>query len=174
MASASVVVPVAGSGSASPAGSLAGGSCGPDCGPSSPSTVQPRVAGDASALPARSIARTANVCGPSPRSVWSLGESHAAKAPPSSRHSKRARSSAVNEKAAERELLVPSGPAVIVVSGAVVSSGGAGDGVGPGEGGGGDGTVPPVMRIGFAATRQLLRSLRSRTLPRASAQAIRR
>ena len=52
------------------------------------SMVQVRVAGDASRLPAASMERTAKVCSPRERPVRARGEVHAAKAPPSTEHSK--------------------------------------------------------------------------------------
>src|SRR3954452_2454009 len=51
------------------------------------SIVHVRVAGEASVLPAPSVARTLNVCEPSARPEYALGEVHAAYAPPSMRHS---------------------------------------------------------------------------------------
>ena len=51
------------------------------------STVQFRVAGAGSALPAPSIARTENVCGPSPSAASVIGQAQVANAPPSIEHS---------------------------------------------------------------------------------------
>src|SRR6476469_2377958 len=56
--------------------------------------VQPAVAGEASTLPAASVARTFAVCWPSGRPVNALGDVHGAQAPPSSWHSKLAPPSA--------------------------------------------------------------------------------
>src|SRR3954471_9451804 len=50
-------------------------------------TVHVRVAGEASVLPAPSVARTSNVWEPSARPEYALGDVHAAYAPPSMRHS---------------------------------------------------------------------------------------
>ena len=111
MASAIVVVPVDGSVGASVAGLSAGGSVGPPPGPSPPDTLHSCVAGVASTLPARSIARTANSWPPGP-AVTVCGEVQAAKAPPSSRHwNVEPVSVEWNAKAG--------GPAVMTVSGAV-------------------------------------------------------
>src|SRR5687768_6219474 len=49
--------------------------------------VHAKLAGVASTLPAPSIARTANVCGPTARPAYSCGEAHDANAAPSSEHS---------------------------------------------------------------------------------------
>ena len=85
------------------------------------STVQLRVAGVGSALPAASRARTRNVCAPSARPEYVFGLVQAAKPPPSSSHSKPAPASLEKVKIASAEPTVPTGPESIVVSGAVVS-----------------------------------------------------
>src|SRR3954449_8012092 len=88
-------------------------------------TVHVRDAGDASTLPAASVARTSNVCAPTASPLKSRGDVHAPHTPPSSRHSNVAASLAPNVKLAVVAVTVPDGPPVIVVSGAVVSAGAA-------------------------------------------------
>ena len=85
-------------------------------------TVNVRVAGVASTLPAASLARTANVCWPSARFVYACGDVLVANAAPSRRHSNVAPGSLVKANDAELEVMVPVGPLVIVVSGAAVST----------------------------------------------------
>src|SRR5215212_10096704 len=87
------------------------------------STVQLRDAGVGSTFPTASIARTENVCGPSPTSVYRFGDVHRAKGALSRRHSK-VDSDSVEEKLnwASGLLSVPTGPLSIVVSGGVVSA----------------------------------------------------
>src|SRR5436190_6572575 len=84
-------------------------------------TVQPRVAGVGSALPAASTARTANEWTPSGTEDVA-GEEHADHAPPSSEHWKPPGSVPVKPKLAEWDVVVPTGPDVIDVSGGVVST----------------------------------------------------
>ena len=80
------------------------------------------VAGVASVFPAGSLARTWKVWDPLGKAVYVLGLVHAAKAAVSSLHSKvEPASVAVNVNVAVFGLLLPLGPPVIVVSGAVVS-----------------------------------------------------
>ena len=85
------------------------------------STVQVREAGLPSALPAGSTALTWKVCSPSLRPERLCGLVQAAKAPPSSLHSKVPDSLDVKAKFADVELTLPLGP-VIDVSGAVPST----------------------------------------------------
>jgi hypothetical protein len=86
------------------------------------STVHVREAGDPSALPAPSIARTEKVCDPFPSPEYDLGEVHAAQAPPSRLHSNEPDSVEPNVNEAPADVTVPLGPSVIVVSGAVPST----------------------------------------------------
>jgi hypothetical protein len=96
------------------------------CGGGAVLTVQVRVAGVASTLPAPSLALTEKVCEPSARTPCSgtvFGELHEAKAPPSREHSKvEPASEEENVNVAEVLLTVPDGPeGSKVVSGGVVS-----------------------------------------------------
>ena len=85
------------------------------------STVQVRLAGLGSVLPAGSVARTVNVCEPSARPLYVWGEVHAVSAPPSSVQPKvEPVSVALKAKVADAEADVPDGPVSIVVSGARV------------------------------------------------------
>jgi hypothetical protein len=87
------------------------------------STVKLRVAGVASALPTTSRARTWNACWPSLSVEYVAGDAHVAKVTPSSEHwNVAAPSGEVNENVALVAGVGPLGPAVIVVSGAVVST----------------------------------------------------
>ncbi len=86
------------------------------------STVQERLAGVSSVLPARSVARTSTVWSPWARPVRVSGEVQAWKVPPSTRHSNVAVSSAVNSTVALVEETKPVGPDVMVVWGALVST----------------------------------------------------
>ena len=91
-------------------------------------TVKLRVAADASVLPAASRARTLNVYVPSASGPTARGEVHATYVPtvapgPSRRHSNVEFDSVlVNSNDGDALLIVPVGPAVIVVSGATVST----------------------------------------------------
>src|SRR5262249_25472540 len=85
------------------------------------STLQVRDAGVESMLPAASIARTSKVCVPCAKPDRFAGLVHAAKAAPSSRHSKVPDSVDENQIVAVVDATVPVGPAVIVVSGATLS-----------------------------------------------------
>ena len=90
------------------------------------STVNERVAGDASVLPATSVARTDTECAPSPSAAVVHGLVQSAHDPESTRHSKTELLSLdVNANVGVVSLVVPVGPEEIVVSGAVVSGGGA-------------------------------------------------
>lgn len=81
------------------------------------------VAGVASALPAASVARTAKTCVPTARLVKATGLAHAVQAAPSSRQSN-VEAASEETKAKLASVDVPLvGPAVSVVSGAVVSGG---------------------------------------------------
>ena len=85
------------------------------------STVQATVAGVGSTFPSASIARTAKVCWPG-ASVYAAGEEQAAKAAPSSEHSKlEPPSEEAKAKLVDSALVVP-GPDEIVVSGGVLST----------------------------------------------------
>jgi hypothetical protein len=88
-------------------------------------TVQARTAGEASVLPAASVARTLNECEPALRPLYDFGVVHAAKAAASIRHwNVEPDSVAVNANDALADDVEPLGPDVIVVSGGVVSVGG--------------------------------------------------
>jgi hypothetical protein len=85
--------------------------------------VQVCVAGEASTLPAPSVARTSNVCEPTPRPLYAFGDAHDAHAPPSMRHSNVDPDSLLaNAKLADPDALGFDGPDEIVVSGGVVSA----------------------------------------------------
>jgi hypothetical protein len=87
------------------------------------STVQPRLAGDWSVFPAASVARTWKVWLVSARPVYVFELVQAVKGPPSRLHSKVDEgSSAVKVNDAEVLEVAPSGPVVIVVFGADVST----------------------------------------------------
>jgi hypothetical protein len=87
-------------------------------------TVQLRVAGEASVLPAASVAFTAKVWEPTARLLYVLGEAQLPQDPESSEHWKlEPLSLEVNAKPALVEVVVPEGPELIVVTGAVVSVG---------------------------------------------------
>src|SRR5205085_2214224 len=86
------------------------------------STVQPRVAGMGSVLPAASVARTAKVCSRSGRPAYALGDEHATQSPASRRHSNDAPASEENAKLGDASFVAPIGPDVISVSGATVST----------------------------------------------------
>ena len=86
------------------------------------STVIERLAGVASALPATSVARASKLCAPSASAAVVCGEVQAAKAAASTRHSNDDPASEANENVGVLSLVVPLGPAVIVVSGGVVST----------------------------------------------------
>src|SRR3954451_25429571 len=75
------------------------------------STVHVRVAGEASVLPAPSVARTSNLCDPSARPLYAFGDVHAAHAPPSRRHwNVEPDSVDANTKLAKLVATVPLGP----------------------------------------------------------------
>ena len=87
------------------------------------STVNVRLAGVGSMLPAVSMARSSKVCSPSVRTTSSTGETHAANGLSSNRHSNEATPTAASkEKIGVLSVVRPDGPLVIVVSGAVVST----------------------------------------------------
>ena len=88
-------------------------------------TVNARVAGDASVLPAASVARTETLCGPSPGSPWSTGLVQSPTRRRPAALERRPSSLEVNANVGVLLLVVPVGPELIVVSGAVVSAGGA-------------------------------------------------
>ncbi len=86
------------------------------------STVKTRVAGDASVLPATSVARTDTECAPSPSAEVVHGLVQLTHDPESTRHSNTELASLdVNANVGVLSFVVPVGPDVIVVSGAVVS-----------------------------------------------------
>ena len=86
------------------------------------STVNDRLAGEASVLPAASVARTSNVCAPSDSAPVVNGEEQDANAAASTRHSNvEPASVAVKENVGVLSLVGPDGPAVMVVSGGVMS-----------------------------------------------------
>ena len=90
------------------------------------STVNARVAGVASTLPAASVARTDTLCGPSARVVVVQGLVQLAHAPESTWHwNVDPLSLDVKANVGVLSLVVAVGPELIVVSGAVVSAGGA-------------------------------------------------
>ena len=86
------------------------------------SHVNDRLAGEASVLLAASVARTSNVCAPSDSAPVVNGDEQDANAAASTRHSNvEPASVAVKENVGVLSLVGPDGPAVIVVSGGVVS-----------------------------------------------------
>jgi hypothetical protein len=90
------------------------------------STVNERVAGEASVLPAASVARTDTLCAPSLSALVVHGLVQVAHDPESTRHwNVEPLSVAVNANVGVLSLVGPLGPEPIVVSGAVVSGGGA-------------------------------------------------
>ena len=87
------------------------------------SIVHVCVAGVGSGLPAASAAVTVNVWAPLPRPVYCCGETHGEAVALSSLHVKEdAASDEVNVNDAVVSFVVPDGPSVIVVCGAVVST----------------------------------------------------
>ena len=86
------------------------------------STVKVRVAGLASVLPAASVARTSNVCGPSASAAVVWGEVQVVKASSSMRQSKLAPGSEENSNVGVASRVRPLGPVSIVVCGALVST----------------------------------------------------
>jgi hypothetical protein len=88
-------------------------------------TVNERLAGDASAFPAASVARTETLCAPSLSALVVHALVHVAQDPASTRHANvEPGSVAVNAKVGVLSLVVPDGPDVMLVSGGVVSAGG--------------------------------------------------
>jgi hypothetical protein len=95
------------------------------CGAAATATVNDCVAGVASVLPAVSVARTAMPCMPSARALVVHGLVHAAQAPESSRHwNIEPLSLAVKANVGVLSVVVPVGPDVMLVFGAVVSAAG--------------------------------------------------
>jgi hypothetical protein len=87
------------------------------------STVKDALAGDASVFPAASLARTWNVCGPSPNAGGVSGEVHGANAPESMLHSNVAVPSGdENWKVGVESAIFPLGATSSDVSGGVVST----------------------------------------------------
>jgi hypothetical protein len=110
-------------------------------------TVQPRVAADASALPAASVALTEKVCDPRARPLYALGEVQAPQELESSLHLKvEPLSLEPKARLARVEVVVLAGPELIVVLGAVVSAGGCGT-TGGTTGGGGAGGPTGVLAL---------------------------
>ena len=96
------------------------------CGAAAAATVNDCVAGVASVFSAASVARTAMPCMPSVRAFVVHGLVHAAQAPESSWHwNVEPLSLEANVKVGVLSVVVPVGPDVIVVFGAVVSPAGA-------------------------------------------------
>ncbi|MEJ7787875.1 MAG: hypothetical protein WKF96_23990, partial [Solirubrobacteraceae bacterium] len=94
------------------------------CGGAVSMTLKLRLAGVGSVLPAASVPRTSYLCRPGLTALVVCGEVHDAKGSPSTRHSKLdPASSALNANVGVSSSLVGGGPAVIVVSGGVVSGG---------------------------------------------------
>jgi hypothetical protein len=87
------------------------------------STVNERLAGDASVLPAQSVARTWKLCAPSASEAVVRGEPQAANEPESTLHEK-VEAGSFDEKPSVGvgSLVVPDGPELIVVCGGVVSA----------------------------------------------------
>src|SRR5918998_2943884 len=92
---------------------VSGGSVSPG-----PCTVQLWSAGDWSTWPAESIARTARLCQPIARSVYSTGEVQVSYAAPSSAHSKRTARSPEKLIDADVSVVLSAGPAPILLPGA--------------------------------------------------------
>jgi hypothetical protein len=89
------------------------------------STVHVRLAGVGSVLADGSVARTWKVCEPSVSPPYVFGLAHAAKAPASRLHSNvEPPSLDAKSKVAPVLVVIPLGPAVIVVSGGIVSGAG--------------------------------------------------
>jgi hypothetical protein len=88
------------------------------------SIVHVRLAGVASVLSASSVALTSNVCVPADNPEYVFGELQSLKLPSSRRHSN-VDPASLEEKVKEALVLVvvPDGPAAIMVSGGVVSAG---------------------------------------------------
>ena len=87
-------------------------------------TLQLRLAGVRSTLPAASMARTRSWWLPTDRAVYVTGETHVLKAEPSSEHWKVAPASLENVSVACVLPVSAGGPVSIAVFGAVVSGGG--------------------------------------------------
>ena len=86
-------------------------------------TLKLLAAGELSRLPAASVARTSNVCGPSARAAAVKGDVHSLNPPPSTLQANVAPGSGdENENVGVLSSVGPDGPAVIVVSGAAVST----------------------------------------------------
>jgi hypothetical protein len=142
---------------------------------------QERLAGVESTFPARSIARTRNVCNPLASRRYVRGERHDLQRRASSRHRNvEPASVATNLNVALRAVVDLAGPRVIRVSGGVRSTTGgggglAGGGAGGDEGGGGGGgaidltardasrrppvaTFPASGRTGSTLARRVLRT----------------
>src|SRR5262249_39189345 len=85
-------------------------------------TVHVRSADEGSVLPAKSEARTRNVCDPSASPVYVFGELQLVHEPASRLHSNVDGSEAMNSNVGDPEAVVPEGPEVIVVSGDVAST----------------------------------------------------
>src|SRR5262245_45264967 len=88
-------------------------------------TVHVHSAGDGSVLADVSMARTRKVCGPTPRPKRVVYGSHHPKGSPSRLQAKRPGSLEWKAKVADLDVVTAGGPAVIVVSGGMLSSPGA-------------------------------------------------
>ncbi len=109
-----------------------------------PSVVHVLDAGVASVWPSASFARASNVCDPSASDDNVAGDVQKYHGPPSSRHSSVAPvCEALNSTISDRFIVTPTGPRLIVVSGAL-SAGGVGV---PGPGAG----PPPAGEVGSDA-----------------------
>ena len=87
------------------------------------STVNDRLAGVGSRLPEGSVARTSNVCDPSPNGAVVRGEVHAANESSSTRHSNvEPGSDELKPNVGVLSFVGPTGPVAIVVSGGARSS----------------------------------------------------
>lgn len=87
------------------------------------STVNDRLAGEASWLPVGSVARTSNVCAPSASAAHVTGDAHANHVPASRRHwNVEPASFAENVNVGVESFVGPDGPESTVVSGGVMSS----------------------------------------------------
>src|SRR5215210_7420913 len=87
------------------------------------STVKPRDAGVGSTLPAKSVARTSNVCAPSASGAVVSGAEQPLQAPPSTRHSNVVPSSSEEKpNVGVVSFVAPAGPESIVVSGGLLST----------------------------------------------------
>jgi hypothetical protein len=101
---------------------VVGGGGGGGGGGGAPVTSQFQLAGAWSTLPAMSVLRTLNECGPTARDVYDVAEVQAEKTAPSREQAKLLGSDAENVNVAVVLSVVAGGPESIVVSGATVST----------------------------------------------------